>query len=227
MCNECDEELVLEQYATTAYSSIRTRNAYSSITAKDSPYHATGPPDSEHCKPSQKSAWKHPENVMACSDCQIYLEVGFKQAVVPNAIAIWVPFLDHESSTFADIVLIYTDGSRESIGNGTAQCDSPYTKQLNVKKMVASVRIYVPNQTVSIDAVKITSGIGHPNCTKCRPLHYIVRRDPPFKTGHETRVPTARFEDRYVKLRQTLLFFFFGQSVTFVVLASYFKLNNI
>lgn len=131
-----------------------------------------------------------------CPECKLYLELGFKEPVVPNEITIWVPYSGEQSHAFSNIVLIYVDDSSESIGSGTVQCDSPYTKQLYVKKKVASVRIFVTHQSVCIDAVKLTSRIGHPNCMKCKPLHYVIKRDPPFDTGSERRVATAHFEDK-------------------------------
>lgn len=180
---------MLEQYATTAYSSVqnlgdRTRAAHKAL----------GPPDAEHCNPAGFS-WQVGDDIIDCFNCQLYLEVGFKHAVVPNEIEIWVPSFG-DSPPLSDIVLMYVDGSKESIGNGTAQCDSPFTKPLYVKKRVTRVRIYVSDASVCIDAVKLTSGIGHPNCSKCKPLKYVIRREPPFDTGHEITELNARFVDK-------------------------------
>ena len=180
---------MLEQYATTAHSSIQTLRDRARA-----PHKALGPPDAEYCVPTGFS-WQVGDDTIHCPNCPLYLEVGFKHAVVPNEIEIWVPYFE-DSPPLSDIVLIYVDGSKESIGNGTAQCDSPFTKPLYVKKKVARVRIYVSDATVCIDAVKLTSGNGHPNCSKCNPLRYIIRREPPFDTGHEITVPTARFVDK-------------------------------
>lgn len=192
MCNECDDQQMLEQYAATAFSPTSNIQRHGS----NEPYQATGPPDGGHCSPSKK-AWQPPEELYIRNpDIQLYLEVGFKQAVVPKEITIWVPYSDAIQDAFSDIVLVYTDGSTQSVGNGTAQCDSPFTKKLYVEKKVASVKIYVSHVSVCIDAVKLTSGIGHPNCSNCKSLRYVVRREPPFDTGHEIRVPTARFEDK-------------------------------
>lgn len=177
---------MLEQYATTAYSPKESKPD-----GKYAAHQAIGPPDADHCGLTRLS-WKpdelYPETISN------YLEVGFKQAVVPTELAIWVPYKSKDA--FSRIVLIYIDGSTESIGNGTAQCDSPFMKALYVKKKVSKVRIYVSGPSVCIDAVKLTSGIGHPNCSKCKPLHYVIRREPPFDIGHEKRVATARFEDK-------------------------------
>ena len=196
LCNECDHEHMLEQYATTAYSPIKNWPDGSMA-----PHEATGMPDADHCNPSMYS-WQPPEEThLICPECPLYLEVSFKQAVVPNKITIWVPYLDMSlagsemTDTFKDIVLVYIDGSTESIGNGTAQCDSPFTKPLYVNKKVSSVRIYISHVGVFIDAVKLTSVIGHPNCSECQPLRYLIQRDPPFNSGQEIRVQTARFED--------------------------------
>ena len=180
---------MLEQYATTAYSSVQNSGDRSRAAHK-----ALGPPDAEYCNLAGFS-WYVADDGLLCDDCSLYLEVGFKHAVVPNEIAIWVPFFE-TSHPLTDIVMMYVDGSKESIGNGHAQCDSPFTKPLYVKKRVARVRIYVSDPSVAIDAVKLTSGIGHPNCSKCKPLQYIIRRDPPFDTGQEIRVGTSRFQDK-------------------------------
>jgi hypothetical protein len=188
---------MLEQYATTAYSPIKNWPDGSKA-----PHEATGPPDADNCNESPY-AWSLPDTTrLYCENCPLYLEVGFKQAVVPKRITIWVPHSDMFSGgdkplldVFKDIVLVYTDGSTESIGNGTAQCDSPFTKPLYVNKKVSTVRIYISHDRVFIDAVKLTSGIGHPNCSECKPLHYVIRRNPPFDSGQEIRVQTARYED--------------------------------
>ncbi len=196
LCNECDDEHMLEQYATTANSSVLNWPDGSKAA-----HQAIGMPDADNCDLSQYS-WRLPEEIAMNGPDSPYLEVGFKQAVVPNRITIWVPHSDmYENSdvpldAFKDIRLIYVDGSTESIGKGAAQCDSPFTKPLYVKKKVSGVRIYVSHVGVSIDAVKLTSGIGHPNCSRCKPLRYVIRRQPPFDTGDEITVPTARFEDK-------------------------------
>ena len=185
LCNECDDDKVLQQYAVTALSSLKSYRK---------PHEAIGPPDAEQCSPSPL-AWLADEvTAYECLDCEIYLEVGFKQAVVPQLITIWTPCSSNDRETFKDIVLLHVDGTEKSIGGGIAQCDSPYTKPIYVEKKVASVRIYVSDMSVCIDAVKLTSGIGHPNCSKCLPLRYVVERNPPFDS--EIVVPTAHFEDK-------------------------------
>lgn len=191
LCNECEENKVLEQYASTAYSPMPSKP-----TGSNAPHQATGFPDAEHCN-MNPLAWR-PD----CDDAdkydytlnKLYIEVGFKEAVVPTAITIWVCW--GANNAFSDIKLIYTDGSVESIGNGTAQCDSPYTKPLYVKKKVSKVRIHVPHATTSIDAVKLISDVGHPNCSKCESLRYVISRKPPFDSGAETEVHTTHYEDR-------------------------------
>ena len=189
LCNDCEENKVLEQYASTAYSPMPSKP-----TGNNAPHQATGFPDAEHCNVNPL-AW-NPDTIFVNDDDhdKLYIEVGFKEAVVPTAITIWVCW--GANNAFSDIKLIYTDGSVESIGNGTAQCDSPYTKPLYVKKKVSKVRIHISQPHTSIDAIKLISDVGHPNCSKCESLRYVISRKPPFDTGVETEVHTTYYEDR-------------------------------
>lgn len=193
LCNECEEDKVLEQYASTASSPMSSKPDGNSA-----PHQAIGPPDAKECD-SSALAWQPYtyENENTCTNCPLYLEVGFKEAVVPTSITIWNTGGAHEP--FSDIQLIFTDNTSQSIGNGTVQCDSPFTKPLyDVRKKVSKVRINVSSYNVLIDAVKLTSEVEHPNCSQCEPLEYIIHRNPPFDTGPEVRVSTTRYEDKNI-----------------------------
>ena len=47
------------------------------------------------------------------------------------------------------------------------------------------VRIHLRKPYVSIDAVRLTSSVDHPNCRKCRDVYYKVSRDPPFPSSKD------------------------------------------
>lgn len=185
-CHECREDRVLRQYAVTAQSPIPAKpNGYWA------PHQAVGAPDAEPCHLSAPgwSAFSTPSD--PCADC--YIEFGFKEAVIPTSLSVWVVW--NPSDSIHNIQLVFSDGSEESLGNATAQCDVPLTMALRVHKKVSGIRIHVKGVTV-IDAIQLTSSVNHPNCIKCQPVEYLVTREPPFPSGQPERVKKTRFEDR-------------------------------
>ena len=184
-CHECRENRVFQQYAVTAKSpKPPTPNGYWA------PHQAIGAPDAEPCILTPK-AWT-PLTMADCQEC--YIELGFKEAVIPTRLSVWVT--RESKAGISDIQLVFTDESRQSLGNATAQCDSPLTIALKVKRKVTKVVIYVNNPLTAIDAVQLTSSLNHPNCLKCEPMEYLVTRIPPFSSGKSERVKATRFEDR-------------------------------
>ena len=80
-CHECHGNSFLQQYAATAFSPIPAGpNGYWA------PHHAVGAPDSEPCYASIL-AWT-PMMQSECPEC--FIELGFKEAVVPTLLSIWV-----------------------------------------------------------------------------------------------------------------------------------------
>lgn len=187
-CHECREDRVFQQYAITAESPNPGKpNGYWA------PHQAIGAPDADPCNMTP-IGWS-PDTIYSmdhCSGC--YIEFGFKEAVIPTRLSLWVVYASKDG--ISDIQLIFTDGSEQSLGSATAQCDAPLTITLRVKKKVAKVRVHVKNSIV-IDAIQLTSSVNHPNCDKCEPMEYLVTRTPPFPTGKTERVQTTQFEDRY------------------------------
>lgn len=188
-CHECREDRVFQQYAVTAESPNPVKpNGYWA------PHQAIGAPDAEPCNMTP-IGWTPftPYTMDHCSEC--YIEFGFKEAVIPTSLTLWVIWSSKDG--ISDIQLIFTDGSEQSLGNATAQCDAPLTITLRVRKRVSKVRVHVRNPSTVIDAIQLTSSVNHPNCLKCEPMEYLVTRKPPFPTGKSERVKTTRFEDRY------------------------------
>lgn len=181
-CHECREDRVFQQYAKTATSSVPPKpNGYWS------PHQATGAPDAKSCNlsPHGWSPVAHYEGG--------YIVFGFKEAVTPTSMSLWVVWNSKEGIN--DITLIFVDGTEKSLGNATAQCDSPLTMPLKVNKNVSKIRVHVKEMTV-IDAIQLTSSVNHPNCRECEPIEYLVSRQPPFPPGRAQRVKATRFEDR-------------------------------
>ncbi|EDO34671.1 predicted protein, partial [Nematostella vectensis] len=199
MCHLCAKDDILEQYAVTAFSPIKENrpNGYWA------PQQALGAPDAKRCVLDPK-AWNPMQKApRSCPNC--YIELGFKEAIIPTELSIWVTW--HPKNGISDIWLIFFDGTHESLGNATAQCDSPLTMAVRTHKKVVRVRIYT---YTSIDAVKLTSSVSHPNCRRCKPVHYLVSRDPPFLDGQEQVTKTTGLRDSSVKQ---------GQSYTYTVRA--------
>lgn len=188
-CHECRKDRVFQQYAVTATSPILPKpNGYWA------PHQAIGAPDAEPChlKPGGWSPFST-DIFDQCVSSECHIEFGFKEAVVPTSLSVWVVWNSKEGIT--DVTLIFVDGSEQSLGNATAQCDAPLTIALRVSKKVAKVRIHVKDSTV-IDAIQLTSTVNHPNCFECEPVEYLVSREPPFPSGRSEHVKTTRFEDR-------------------------------
>lgn len=186
-CHECREDRVFKQYAVSAESPIPDKpNGYWST------HQAVGAPDAEPCILSPQG-WNPFSSTEHCPEC--YIELGFKEAVIPTGLSIWVVW--NAKAGITNIQLIFEDGSEQSLGNATAQCGAPLTMALRVNKKVSKIRIEVGGST-EIDAVQLTSSVNHPNCINCQPVEYLVTREPPFSSGKRQRVRKTRFEDRYV-----------------------------
>lgn len=187
-CHECREDKVFQQYAITAESPNPVKpNGYWA------PHQAIGAPDSEPCYMAPKGWAPFTPYKM---DQDFYIEFGFKVAVIPTSLTLWVIWAAKDG--ISNIQLIFTDDSEQSLGNATAQCDAPLTMTLRVRKRVSKVRVRVKDPSTVIDAIQLTSSVNHPNCLKCKPVEYIVTREPAFPTGNSERVKTTRFEDRYM-----------------------------
>nr|XP_006817135.1 PREDICTED: pappalysin-1-like [Saccoglossus kowalevskii] len=187
-CNECSHDNTLIQYAKTAYSPNPSWSFGDTS-------QATGPPDAEHCDVSGK-AWM-PKDI-DCENC--YIELGFETNIVPIQLSIWVAW--NPSDGIKDVVLVFKDGTEQSLGAITAYCDMPYTTQLFVgRRVIEKVRIHVTNQYVSIDAVQLTSEKDHPVCKECKPLRYIIHRTPAFTLGeHRVTVQAPYYHDSDLSL---------------------------
>lgn len=187
-CHECRRNSVFQQYAVSAHSPVPAKpNGYWA------PHQAIGAPDAEPCYPNPQAWTPLTQAKVLCPEC--FIELGFKEAVVPTSLSVWVTYRPKDG--IRNIQLFFTDGTNASIGNATAQCDAPLTLPLKVgKKKVSKVRIYVSDPSTGIDAVQLTSAVDHPNCLKCKPVHYLVNRDPPLPSGTPERVDTTRYEDR-------------------------------
>ena len=188
-CHECKDNSIFQQYAVTVWSPNLVKP-----TGNWAPHQAIGAPDAQPCSLSPK-AWL-PES-RTCPEC--YIEVGFKKAVAPSLLSIWVPWRPKDG--ISDIQLIFTDKTEESLGRASAQCDEPLTIPIKTNKKVMKVRIHVRNPYVSIDAVRLTSSVNHPNCRKCRDVFYTVTRHPPFPPSKDlverkAVVKTPNFKDR-------------------------------
>ncbi|XP_044175227.1 pappalysin-1-like [Acropora millepora] len=183
-CHECREDRVFKQYAVSAESPIPDKpNGYWST------HQAVGAPDAEPCILSPQG-WNSFSSTEHCPEC--YIELGFKEAVIPTGLSIWVVW--NAKAGITNIQLIFEDGSEQSLGNATAQCGAPLTMALRVNKKVSKIRIEVGGST-EIDAVQLTSSVNHPNCINCQPVEYLVTREPPFSSGKRQRVRKTRFED--------------------------------
>lgn len=186
MCHYCRENSVLRQYAVTAYSPISDKpNGFWA------PHQAIGAPDADPCELSPK-AWSPLLKTPSCSNC--YIELGFKEAMVPTSLSIWVSW--HSNNGISDIQLWFEDSSFKSLGNATAQCDTPLTIAIKTDKKVSKVRVYVRDPYTCIDAVQLTSSVLHPNCIRCKPLEYHVTRDPSFTSAKPVVVSQTRFIDQ-------------------------------
>lgn len=185
-CHECREDRVFKQYAVSAESPIPAKpNGYWS------PHQAIGAPDAEPCNLTPQ-AWSAFSSTELCPEC--YIEFGFKEAVIPTELSVWVVW--NAKAGVTNIQLIFEDGSKQSLGDVTAQCDAPLTMALRVNKRVSRIRINVKGST-EIDAIQLTSSINHPNCLNCEPVEYLVTREPPFFSGKPQRVEKTRFEDSH------------------------------
>lgn len=185
MCYKCKESSVLHQYAVSAYSPIADKpNGYWAS------HQAIGAPDVDPCRLST-SAWSLLQKQPSCPNC--YIELGFKEAVVPSGLSIWVNW--HSSNAISDIQLWHEDTTFTSLGNATAQCDTPLTMGIKTDKKVSKVRIYVRYPYTSIDAVQLTSSLQHRNCLPCKPLKYHITRTPAFTSAEPVIVTDTRFTD--------------------------------
>lgn len=188
-CHECREDKVFQQYAVSAWSPCPSRpNGYWA------PHQAIGAPDV--AKPCIMSVVGWSPFRMQCSET--FIEFGFKEAVIPTKLSVWVLFSSKDGIT--DIQLIFADDSKLSLGHFTAQCDAPLTIPLtpySLTKKISNVRIYLKKEiSTVIDAIQLTSSVDHPNCLKCDPMKYLVTRDPPFPEGSSVPVDSTQFEDR-------------------------------
>ena len=75
VCNHCQEDSSIMQYATSASSPNPSKG-----TSHWAPHQATGPPDAESCMPSTFS-WM--PDVYVCDE-PCYIVLGFKYPVIPR-----------------------------------------------------------------------------------------------------------------------------------------------
>ena len=130
-CHECWENSIFQQFAVTAWSPNPAKPS-----GNWAPHQAIGAQDAQPCSASPR-AWL-PET-RSCPDC--YIELGFKKAVIPSRLSIWVPY--NPKDGIRDTQLIFSDKTEKSLGNATAQCDEPLTIPIKTNKKVISLLLLV------------------------------------------------------------------------------------
>ncbi|CAM1300175.1 Uncharacterised protein g2630 [Pycnogonum litorale] len=159
-------------------------------------YQPLGPPDAPPCRVSLKT-WQTDKE--SCEGDACSLTVGFAHPVVPSEIKIWAT--SYVKHGIERIRLKFTDETDWIIVDPTVSCEIPYTTRVTTNKILSTIRIYVKNVRVSIDAVEVTSNEWYPKCERCSSVGYRVYREPPFLDGIKYKTANGpAFVDKNVKI---------------------------
>ncbi|XP_053380167.1 pappalysin-1-like [Mercenaria mercenaria] len=199
----CDLENALHQYAYTATAS------HSGV--RWSPSEATGFPDADHCKPS-RYAWKpyHSSTHPGCDFDSCWIELWFKQPVIPSRVSIWVVDIREDTDIYVEVITV--EGETIPLGDVPAYCDMETTVLVSTdNKLIDRVKIHTMDSYIAIDAVEVVSQPDFPTCSNKKFPKYKITRDPPFDiqyaiTDDNQLIDTAvKYGVTYRYMVQTLL----------------------
>jgi cysteine-rich repeat protein len=173
-CMHCSASGALLQYAIAAKTAGYVQN--NPPTDK-----VLGPPDQKvQCKEGFTALGPLGCHTECPTSRDIFIDVTFEVAVVPAQVTVYL----ETGSDPVEVVITYTDGSKQDLGVLTGSCSTPPTKTFNAAgKTTKSLRVTLraiskwTARGTAIDAVSLISATKDKACQSCPTISYQVERD--------------------------------------------------